>query len=754
LSAQIIDTNTGASERNELLNELSNLYPDILRNIDTETISYEELTEVLMMANTVMSTRLQIQEALIDVDATISAISATKTQILKNEVAIETEAISVLRDKHDIGEILKLSSEERIELALKEAGTISVLNSLFTKGVLLQKLLARGEKTLAERREISNAVITALLSGTTKLNDLTTQELKNLLSGNQLLDENLRFRAELIVRFRLLNKEKREQLALEEKEKNSAKELIEIETDLIKIQQALLKTARETNATNETEQEARNIRIQDIQEEIRRLRALGVEKDKDIERDRKKLEQKSGVDPAVINAINQEKLLGALFEVERNKQAAERLFKDREIAANEITDATKRDAALFAIAQERLNSQLGFAQVESNIKRHALDADFRFRIETEERLALEEILLTIETERKKALIKAKSIENDRDRADEIARINEQARIDSRAATVESNNNIALETEKHKNELLALDLELSRSQQALLDQKVDNERAANEKILADEKAANEKRLRENVKLFNKITNNTKSELRKINSLKNKEADEEIRLAEESVRTQQAIAAAGGTAILGAEKARLAKLRLERKRELEAQAKQERNIALAQNFVNALAAHSKEDPATAFAKASFETLAGGAFAKLLAGFAEGGYTGDGGKYDVAGVVHAGENVNTAVQVRKYNMKNWSAQDFDKKVSEGHFNQYADSDLTPSQYKQLEVGNMMQPSGVDLTPMLTVIGKQTDRLERAFEKGQVKYEVHWNEHGEATETAKRGGVGHKLLFKKSQL
>jgi hypothetical protein len=62
-------------------------------------------------------------------------------------------------------------------------------------------------------------------------------------------------------------------------------------------------------------------------------------------------------------------------------------------------------------------------------------------------------------------------------------------------------------------------------------------------------------------------------------------------------------------------------------------------------------------------------------LATGFAEGGYTGDGGKYDEAGVVHKGEYVATKEQVGKYGMRNWSAKEFDQKVKSGWFNQFTE-------------------------------------------------------------------------------
>ncbi len=63
----------------------------------------------------------------------------------------------------------------------------------------------------------------------------------------------------------------------------------------------------------------------------------------------------------------------------------------------------------------------------------------------------------------------------------------------------------------------------------------------------------------------------------------------------------------------------------------------------------------------------------FKSLSRGFHDGGYTGDGGEWDEAGVVHKGEFVNTKRQTAKYGMKGWSANDFDNAVDNGYFNQF---------------------------------------------------------------------------------
>ena len=62
-----------------------------------------------------------------------------------------------------------------------------------------------------------------------------------------------------------------------------------------------------------------------------------------------------------------------------------------------------------------------------------------------------------------------------------------------------------------------------------------------------------------------------------------------------------------------------------------------------------------------------------AKNQKGFHDGGYTGNGNEYDVAGVVHKGEFVATKKITDKYNFKGWSANRFDNEVQLGYFDKF---------------------------------------------------------------------------------
>jgi len=103
---------------------------------------------------------------------------------------------------------------------------------------------------------------------------------------------------------------------------------------------------------------------------------------------------------------------------------------------------------------------------------------------------------------------------------------------------------------------------------------------------------------------------------------------------------------------------------------------------------------DDLQTALSNGGKAVAAAKVFEVAATGFHDGGYTGDGNEYDAAGIVHKGEFVNTKQQTTKYNMRGWSAKDFDNAVDNGYFNQFADvNNATAEQLnvnKQIVVNN----------------------------------------------------------------
>jgi len=642
--------------------------------------------------------------------------------------------------------------------SIKESREKLELDKKLTEQLLLRskqeaKLAESGDKALTRLEKLSLAESAGLLIAEEGLTNLTNR-FKALESLN-VTEEHFAFlqlqkierdKLEIIATGKSINQIKEKIDILEEERKlvqarldllnKSSKEEKEGETDLIKIQLERLKAAKNSIATTTIQVAARNILIKSIQEQIKALRALG-----EAEKER------GGIDSGVANQIDQELQATNLLVIDIARLDSERAFRKREIIAGEIEDETERDAAFLLIAQDKLDAEIRFLNQEANAKKRAMKDNAHFRRQIELQSAFESIQLSIETERQKQVALAQTNE-------EVIKINEKARRDQKAEREKFNNELELEQARFNNELTALDIELARQRQALLDQKVDNEKAANDKILADEKAANEKRKQDNLDLFNSIASATKVAVSDRNKENARLIDDEIKRAQDSVDRQREIAAKGQENILGEEQARLDKANLEKRREAKRAAKEEQNIALAIAFVNNLAARNKTDPKTAFALAARDTVLAKLFAEGLSSFYDG--TEDTGTVsnplDSKGgrkvIVHDNERVMTKKQNdRMGGISNNDAADI-------IYNHMHGLDLSPSHFKQLEVGKMMQPQGESMKPVIAQLKQQTDRLEAAFKKGQTQITTHWNEHGDAIETLYKSGVKKTTTFKRPRL
>ena len=99
-----------------------------------------------------------------------------------------------------------------------------------------------------------------------------------------------------------------------------------------------------------------------------------------------------------------------------------------------------------------------------------------------------------------------------------------------------------------------------------------------------------------------------------------------------------------------------------------------------FIEALTSGLRDGKTTTQATTeAVSTVAIAKAASTIAGFHDGGYTGDGGEYEIAGVAHKGEMYQTAKQTSKYGMRGWSANDFDKAIDNNYFSKFADTNNT---------------------------------------------------------------------------
>ncbi len=125
---------------------------------------------------------------------------------------------------------------------------------------------------------------------------------------------------------------------------------------------------------------------------------------------------------------------------------------------------------------------------------------------------------------------------------------------------------------------------------------------------------------------------------------------------------------------------------------------------------------DDLQTALANGTKAVAAGQVFKSLSKGFHDGGYTGDGNEYAVAGVVHKGEHVITKAQTNKYGLKGLTSSDLDKAIETGYFNQFADTNNTTAENLNINKNIIVNNNNKEIVSKL-------DQLINAMPKEQLK-------------------------------
>ena len=165
----------------------------------------------------------------------------------------------------------------------------------------------------------------------------------------------------------------------------------------------------------------------------------------------------------------------------------------------------------------------------------------------------------------------------------------------------------------------------------------------------------------------------------------------------MKAHQELAEKGIDNQLAFEEKKLAEANLAEQKELERQAKVKERIAFAEAYITAFNARLKEDANTAGYKALSDVLlAKGIAQTLVNGFEEGGYTGEYGTSEIAGVVHGKEFVIDAATTKQMGLKGSSMSDFKNKMFSGQlFNHdFITSDMSKTQIE----GNARVVSAVE--------------------------------------------------------
>ena len=227
--------------------------------------------------------------------------------------------------------------------------------------------LTESTKKLSKEKSLINDLLNREIADTKILSDINIKEYNKQLDRARVRLQNIRDNDKLdfytkqnqIRSEKTLIKNLKERIRLEEKYQGDRKKAIDtqiaLETDLLFIANEELKLIRETPAATEKEIIARNRKVKEIENEIKRLQELGVEKEKSIKLSDKFLPM--GEDEAAKKQLEQQETL------EKNQlELSEKYFAQQEEKAKQRLEMFKAFSdSIFSIignnAQNRANRE-------------------------------------------------------------------------------------------------------------------------------------------------------------------------------------------------------------------------------------------------------------------------------------------------------------------------------------------------------------------------------------------------------------
>jgi TP901 family phage tail tape measure protein len=349
LQIEINTTNVNSQRRIEIMQELKDNYPELLGLIDAETASNEDLQEAIDKVNESVRTRLLLQEA-----SRASERLQNSTDKLKqanentlNDLLIRGTNLMIERGKADL--LRGKSAKEQLEIIKEEAGFFSFLSQdiqRYLGDVNLQNSL---QKTTNNEREKSIKLINNLLKNNGDLNELTTQELRNLVKTGVLTDKKLNQQAREIIIQRELSLAKKEETEIINENTDSTSDNNKSKDKKVSILKELItKTRALTNAEKEAAEQERKRREEeeDANSFAAKIRKTvgGLTKITDIDKD-------TTLDREKFLAEERAKIRGKSLDVLNALE--EKYFREQnEKADKQLTDAEKREKRLQELADK------------------------------------------------------------------------------------------------------------------------------------------------------------------------------------------------------------------------------------------------------------------------------------------------------------------------------------------------------------------------------------------------------------------
>ena len=247
------DLSKAEEERKTIIEELQKKYPDYLANIDAETASTEELSSAINKVNEELVNRIIIQQQQEEIEEAATELAESRVILAKQENEIRRE----------IAELEAAAARQGVEVDIDK--TLPIVGQLIQANEEITKL--EGNFGLQARLVES---VQPFLIATNNVNSATED-----------LNETTELRNELLKQLGITTEEYDQTLqdnTLTVEELNNANETTISETrSLIEIQEELLEQAKKLPETTERELVIKNRKIRTINEEIKRLKALGLQ---------------------------------------------------------------------------------------------------------------------------------------------------------------------------------------------------------------------------------------------------------------------------------------------------------------------------------------------------------------------------------------------------------------------------------------------------------------------------------------------
>lgn len=632
------NTNANSEERKKLIDQINGTYGTTLRNIKNEKefiqqldLAYQQLIKQIKNkaqadAKQSVLTELYAKQARANQVLGNSYIDLAKSISAGNETAQQIFETLVPSQKKIVEDLLKIN-EQTIQqfgespLALSEAQKNAAQN-LALAGKALDPLIANNpfaQLTEAEQKSLDELNANTE-TATTTFDFFLTQYQE---STDQIAAINKEFVIDPFVNVTPANLSKSEQKAADTLKKaindlrnNLAREIAKQQIDL-RFQPQLADDPK-------TFQE--------------RLRRIEVESAKSLELFNQEMDQREA-DAKAEGTFTENALKFA--EIRKNGELLIRGEAQAAITKFTIDGETERNNLIEQLA--KINADRALAEQQSNVEK-------------------------LESERSKLLKKLSDATNAEQRNAIKNQLN--ANLDAIRAANKQAERLELDSIEAKRQADVKAAEGNAEQIAVINAAAALEKFNTEKKYADQRIAlegevtqatideSDKRKKEIESALKELVDATWSATKQFVDAQITQTDAAISAQQKRVDAAREIADKGNAALLEAEQDRLDKLTKQRQKFVEAQ--QALNlIEIASNAALAIAkaAAAGNGIATALTvAAAVVSLAAGfaaarAQAQAAAGFAGGGYTGDGGKYEPAGVVHRGEFVITKEKTKKY-------------------------------------------------------------------------------------------------------